>query len=192
MAKIPQQEDGLEYPCFNGYSVFVYPSHSAILFGRQEQELGEDLQVGIVGTNFATGRCFGNSSHTSFIYTDALDIASHKNTMLWNSMCVDAGCLTPLLYQNQYIILRGREGVRVFSESNYKLVMETALAMKHRNLIGFFTGSDYKAEIGTNTSMVNGSNNKDRALLSIAGSLIGFFLLLSFASVAILLLWHRR
>ena len=190
--------DGLEYPCFNGYSVFVYPSHSAILFGRQEQEEGEDLQFGIIGTDFATGRCFGNSSHTSFIYTDALngtfvlDIASHKNIMLWNSMCVDAGCLTPLLYQNQYIILRGREGVRVFSQSSYKLVMETAVAMEHRNLIGFFTGSDYKAEIGTNTSKVNGSNNKDRALLSIAGSLIGFFLLLSFAFVAILFLWHCR
>ena len=156
------------------------------------------MQVGIIGTDFATGRFCGNSSHISFIYTDALngtfvlDIASHKNTMLLNSMCVDAGCLTPLLYQNQYIILRGREGVRVFSQSNYKLVMETAVAMEHRNLIGFFTGSDYKAEIGTNTSKVNGSNNKDRALLSIAGSLIGFFLLLSFASVAILLLWHRR
>ena len=64
-------KNDLQYPCLNGFNIFVFPSHSAILLERQEQgEENVHTQFEITGTNFSTGICFGNSSNISFVYID--------------------------------------------------------------------------------------------------------------------------
>ena len=179
----------LQYSCFNGFNVFVYPSDSAILYEMHEPTENA-LQIDITGTNFTTGLCFGNA----FIYVDRLkgtfllNITSGNNTLISDSICLRGYCWTPVLYQEMYLILQegGYLVVRNI-EDNYKPVINVSYSNTH--LIGFLTGRPYEEEIDVKVMGVNDKENVMLILVWIVSGIIIFIVLVTLAAGSILTIW---
>ncbi len=177
----------LQYSCFNGFNVFVYPSDSAILYEMHEPTENA-LQIDITGTNFTTGFCFGNASHSYFIYVDwlkgtlLLNIASGNNTLISDDVCLREYCWTPVLYQEMYLVLQegGYLVVRNI-EDNYKPVINVSNGNTY--LIGFLTGTPYEKEIDVHVGNGSGYEN---IYLGIVG---GVFALVILAAGFTLAMW---
>ncbi len=183
----------LEYSCFNGFNVFVrYPSDSALLYEMHEP-IEEALSIGIIGTNFITGLCFGNASHSYFVYVDrikgtlVLNIASENNTLISNSRCLKEYCLTPVLYLERYLMLQegGYLVVRDIEDS-YKPVINVSDGNTH--LIGFFSGRPYEKKIDIDAGNGNGKENMF-IVFWIAGGVIG---LVTVAVCFTLTIWRAK
>lgn len=184
----------LEYPCHNGFSVFVFPSASAILY--ETSPPSDDVlptQISINGTNFTTGLCFGNESHSFFVYVDrlqgnfVLDIASQISTLLSNSTCSRDDCQTPVLYEERYLVLR-EDGALVVRDIELEYTIVIGASDDNDGLNGFFTGRPYEKEI---VIIVGNRGNNDQILIgSAVGVPVSFVLILLFV-FSILGAWYR-
>ncbi len=172
-------DTNLEYPCHNGFSIFVFPSISVVLFEVSPPSMDDPpKKFNISGSNFFTGLCFGNNSHSYFVYVDQLkgisilDIASGTNNILSNSTCSRDECQTPILYEGRYLMLReDRELVVRDIEMEYAPVI--SVSDDNDGLSIFFTGCPYE-EMEMNIT-VPGENNNQATL---AGSIVGVIFLL--------------
>lgn len=185
----------LEYSCFNGYSVFVFPGFSVILYEKQKpQEEGiVPTQIDITGNHFITGLCFGNTTHPYFVYVDQsqgifiLDISTLNSTTLSTSVCARGECQIPILYQSRYLLLREGQGSLVVKdiEQEYKSVI---LFTDHGSrLTGFFTGRVYQI---SNENPGNDNNEGIPIYIPIAVGVLSVFVLTACIGILLISLGH--
>lgn len=101
----------LIHPCPDGHEAIVFPNSSAILFSSSLDQV--EVHRSIIGTKFIIGKCFGEGVESSrFVYIDrskgtyVLDVNTGENVQISNAVCSSNNCGAPLVYQDDYVILR--------------------------------------------------------------------------------------